>query len=194
MNQRSTAIAIVAVVLVIAFGIWLLVSGGSSSGTSSDDPAGDVAVGKGRRPPSDLAPADLTGGGAGIDGSELTLTAEVDGEVPGELKDGALSYRWEIFENGNNTWIVTAGVDVGVTASMLATQFDYESSTIDETLPGDVRIDGSTVTVTVDTGDLDDFPSDFQWSLQTSLDGVRTETGSAVATDRMPDGGTVDAG
>ena len=188
MNPRGV-IALGAVVLIAAAVIALLSSGGPDANGS--DANGDVRVEGTRKPPRDLAIADVVNASVSREGDELVFQAELDGSVPAELEDGLLSYRWNVEEGGRETWIVTADVTIETHASLVATQVDYSSTTLDKSLPGNVEIDGDALAVTIDTSKLDDFPATFDWSFETLLDGVRSDTASAEATDRVPDEGVI---
>ena len=179
--------------LVVAAIVWLL-SGSGGSGGSTSDPRGDVVVTKGPKRPADIKLADLTRGSVVLEGGAAEFEATVDQNVPDALDGEAIAFRWEITENGQVTWIVSASVDVERTASVLATQVDYRSSTIDQSLPGDLVVEDGTVTVTLETDGLEGFPSAFDWTLQTELDGDRTRSPSAVAKDSVPNEGSLRVG
>lgn len=188
MNTRGV-IALGAVILIAAAVIALLVTGGS--GTSGTDATGDVKVEGKRNPPKDRGAADIVNATVMRDGDEVIFRATLDADVPDDLDEGLLSYRWNVEEGGRETWLVTADVTIDTTASLVAQQFDYSATTIDQSLPGTVEIDGDEVAVTIDVSELKDFPASFDWSLETVLDGDRSNTASAEATDRVPDEGVV---
>lgn len=188
MNTRGV-IALGAVVLLAAAVIALLSTGGPNA--TGSDSNGDVRVGKGRKPPKEVRVADIVNASVIKEGDEIVFQAELDGDVPDELDEGLLSYRWNVEEDGRDTWLVTADVTIETHASLVAQQFDYSATTIDQSLPGAVEIDGDVVAVTIDVSELKDFPASFDWSLETVLDGDRANTASAEATDRVPDEGVV---
>lgn len=192
--SRVRSLIVLGVIVVVAVeAVWLL-SGGGNSGGSTTDPTGDVVVTKGPKRPADIKLADLTKGSIVLEDGSAVLEATVDATVPESLDVEAIAFRWEITENGQVTWIVSASVDVERTASLVATQVDYRSSTIDRSLPGDLVIQGGTVTVTLETDGLEGFPSAFDWTLQTELDGDRTRSPSAVAKDSVPNEGSLRVG
>jgi hypothetical protein len=193
MNRGHSLLVLGVIVLVAVAAVWLL-SGAGNSGGSTTDPKGDVDVTKGSKPPSDFKLADLTEGSIVLEDDSAVFEATVDQNVPDALAGEAIAFRWEITENGQVTWIVSASVDVERTASVVATQVDYRSSTIDDSLPGDLVVEGGTVTVTLETDGLEGFPSAFDWTLQTELDGDRTRSPSAVATDSVPNEGSLRVG
>lgn len=193
MNRGRSLLVLGVIVLVAVAAVWLL-SGAGNSGGSTTDPTGDVVVTKGPKRPADIKLADLTKGSIVLEDGSAVFEATVDAAVPGSLDVEAIAFRWEVTENGQVTWIVSASVDVERTASVVATQVDYRSSTIDESLPGDLVVEDGTVTVTLETDGLEDFPSAFDWTLQTELDGDRTRSPSAVAKDLVPNEGSLRVG
>ena len=192
MNRGPSLFVLVAIVVIAGAVVLLLATGGPS--TTSADAGGDVEVSEGGGAPKDTSVADLTKGGATVDDAEVVLEATVDGDIPESLDEGALTFRWEISEDDIVTWIVTASVDIERTASIVATQFEYSGSTIDDSLPGRLEVEGSTVRVTLDPNELKDFPETFTWSVSTTLDGDRGKATSATAVDNVPDEGSLDAG
>jgi hypothetical protein len=192
-NRARSAIVLVIIVALGAGVAWLLSSGGGASGTSGD-PKGDVIVSKGPKPPKGNGVVDLRHGEIVVEGGTATFEARVAAAVPEAVEEEAITYRWELIEDGQVTWIVSANVDVGRTASVLATQRDYRSSTIDDSLPGELVIQDETVFLTLETEALEGFPGSFDWTLQTELDGDRATSPSAVATDKIPDKGSLRVG
>lgn len=193
MNRGRSLLILGVIVLVVAAAVWLL-SGAGDSGGSTSDPKGDVVVTTGPKRPADIKLADLIGGSIVLENDAAVFDATVNQNVPDALDGEAIAFRWEITENGQVTWIVSASVDVERTASVVATQFDYRSSTIDQSLPGDLVVEGGTVTVTLETEGLEGFPSAFDWTLRTELDGDRTRSPSAVAKDSVPNEGSLRVG
>jgi hypothetical protein len=180
--------------IVVAAGVAFLLSGGGGSGASEKDPKGDVVVTKGPKRPQGITLADLTKGAVRFETGVAVFEATVDALIPEELEGEAITFRWEINESGQPTWIVSASVDVSRTASVIATQVDYRSSTIDESLPGELVVEGETVRVTLRTEELEGFPSSFDWTLHTELDGDRVTAPSSVAKDSIPDEGSLRVG
>ena len=188
MNARAVAIAGGALALITVM-IVLLVSGGASAPGDLDDARGDVTVAEGPKPPQDSSLADIVGAEVARDGDSLVFRATMDAEIPDKVADGSLSWRWDLYVNQTPAWIVSATVDVESSASVTATQSDYGSGTYDDTLPGELELSGRTLELTIRPGKIPDFPSDFAWTLGTTLDGARGDPESALATDAAPDEG-----
>ena len=192
--NRSRSLLVLGILAVAAAAIAWLLSGAGGSGGSTTDEKGDVVVTKGAKRPSDTKLADLTEGSVALEDGSAVFEATVNSQVPDALDGEAIAFRWEVIENGQVTWIVSASVDVERTASVVATQVDYRSSTIDDSLPGDLVVEDGTVTVTLETEGLDGFPSSFDWTLRTELDGDRTRSPSAIAKDSVPNEGSLRVG
>ena len=189
MNRRPLAIAVAIVGSVVILLVILLVTGGGAGDSGGPDTDGDAIVDQGPSAPTRPAAADIQEAGVAGDDGELTFTARMGADVPA-LEDGSLEWRWEIEEGGQQTWLLTGNVALDPTAHLIATQKDYSSSTIDETLPGDIAIDGDLVTVTLRVDELDGFPTIFRWRLLTTLDASRSQARSATAHDQAPDEGS----
>lgn len=175
-------IALVAVIIVV------LVTGGSGT-SSGDDAGGDVAVeGEGGAPTNadlaDVAKADVR-----REGDEILFVAEMAMEIPEQIEGGSLEFRWDLSIGGRDAWIISALVATDTTAAVTAQQTNYGSSTIDDTMPGSVEADGTTLTIALRPGNIDAFPDAFSWRLRTTLDGDRADPKSPVAHDEAPDGG-----
>lgn len=192
--NRGRSFLVLGIIVVLVAGVAWLLSGAGSSGGSSEDRTGDVTITKGAKPPRDPKLADLTGGSVVPGDDGMTFDATVDATIPDSLDNGAMTFRWELTERGQVTWIVSASVDVERTASIVATQFDYRSSTIDRSLPGELQVEGDTVTLTLRTEEIEDFPTSFDWVLKAELDGDRTRSPSAVAEDVLPNDGSLHVG
>lgn len=188
MSRRGIALA-AAVVVVLAVVVTLLVSGGARSPSAFDDPRDDVALGDGPNAPDDTALADVVEANVTRDGNSLVFEARMAKDVPKHVPGGSLTWRWDLYVHGVSQWIVSADLDVGPNASLTSTQTNYGSSTFDDTLPGDLSIDGRTLTITLHPDDVKGFPETFDWTLGTTLDGDHGDPGSALATDLTPDQG-----
>ena len=191
MNRRGTLLGLVVVVGVIALLVLLLATGGSPSG---GDETGDVQVGAGPHAPRDVGIADIEGTSTRRDGDDLTFSATANHTVPHQISNGSLEYRWEIQENGTVTWILSVGINVDANVSLLATQQDYSSTSIDDSFPGKLTIKGVRVVVVLDASKLKNWPDEFEFDLQTTLDANRADTNSGLARDRAPDDGTIKGG
>jgi hypothetical protein len=187
-NKRVAAIAGVAIAIVAAV-VLLLVSGGAEAPSTFDDTAGDVSLGNGSKPPEDTAPADIVDAEVARDGDNLVFTATMAASIPERVKDGSLSWRWDLYVGDTSEWIVSANVDAETSASVTATQSNYGSGTFDDTLPGHLEVEGDTLTLTLRPVDIPEFPSEFTWGLGTTLDGDQGDPESALATDKAPDEG-----
>ena len=189
--MKLTAIAFTAVVLVVAISIVLLVTGGGPTDPRADDPTGDVVVGEGKNPPKDVSVVDIDLAEVSHKGSDIIFEAAMATEIPKKLPAQAMTWRWEVHESGQMTWIVSANVDLGPNVSIVATERNYASSTVDETLPGEITLEGTKLVVRLSAAEIEGFPQTFDWLLKTSLDGSRIDAKSAVAEDLAPDGGTI---
>ena len=194
MNRRSSAVVLAVIGVVVVVLVWLLATGGGTP--SSSDATGDVKVGKGANPPEDTSVADLLEADVVVEDAEVVFEATVDTPIPKSLDERGLTFRWELTtveDEEKVIWIVMASVDMEATASVVATQFDYSSTTIDDTLPGTVKLDGSTVRITLEPKEIPEFPEEFMWSVSTTLDGDRARATSATAVDNVPDEGSLRA-
>ena len=190
MNTKQLAIVSAIVLCVLAVIIVLLVTGGVSPEERSRDAVGDVETGEGGDPAPDTSIADIQSARVTLQDSQIVFQAEMGGRVPRKLEDQTMEWRWEILEQGTTTWVVSATVSVDQpVASLLQHETGFSASTIDDTLPGTISVSGDTITVTLDSADIEGFPSSFGWELTSTLDGDRADPASAVATDTAPDGG-----
>jgi hypothetical protein len=171
------AALVAGVVLIVVVLIVLLVSGGTDAPSKFHDPSGDVAIADGDHPPRDTTLADVVEADVSRDGDELVFRAVMSDDIPARVQNGSLAWRWDVYVGGTGAWILSADLDVGANASLTSTETNYGSGTIDDTLPGDIEVDGKT------------FPDDFTWTLGTTLDGDRGNPTSALATDTAPDEG-----
>jgi hypothetical protein len=169
--------------------VVLLVTGGAEAPADFADPTGDVTVGDGPKPPTETALADIVKAEVLHDGNDIVFRAEMNADIPQRVKGESMSWRWDVLVSGTSAWIVSANLDIGPNASVTSTQSNYGSSTFDDTLPGDLDFDGRTITITLRPAEIDDFPTDFDWKLGTSLDGDQGSPSSALATDTAPDQG-----
>ena len=192
--NRGRSLIILGVIAVAIGGVVWLFTGGSSSPVAVTDPAGDVVIAQGPKPPKQPRVVDVTAASVRADGSTKIFEATVARSVPDSFPSAAASFRWELSEAGTLTWIVTAHVGIDATASMAATQLEHRSSTIDDSLPGQLEIEGRTIRIEVDSDRLEVFPDSFAWRLETELDGDRTKAPSALAKDVVPDEGSAQAG
>ncbi|MEA2447229.1 MAG: hypothetical protein QOK47_866 [Actinomycetota bacterium] len=193
--HRRTLIVAAAVVIFVGLVALLLSTGDDIEATAKKtDPAGDVKVDKGPLAPRDVDTADIQKVDARIEGGVLTLLAQMGKQLARPVPDQTATWRWEIYEDEAMTWIVSANLDLGPSVSVIATQGDFEASTNDKSFPGKVSIAGDTILIRLRTSEVDGFPPAFETFLETSLDGMRTQPGSALARDRAPDEGYLQVG
>lgn len=186
-RSLGVAFGIVALIVII---VVVLATGGGPSGAGREDALGDVEVDAGPAAPADATPADIAAASVTAEGNELVFVAEMATDIPEQIPDGSLEFRWDIVEGGDDTWIVSAAVGGGrPTAALTSPDSGYGSSTIDDTMPGTIEVDGSTLTVRFDRTKVEGFPGEFEWRLATTLDAKRTDPQSGVARDRAPDSG-----
>lgn len=193
--SRSASIVLGAVALAVLVAIVLLATGGNSNLSAADE-SGDVEVSKGGGAPSELGIVDIREALVRAEGDDLVFEVTMEDRIPGKLRKEALAWRWELYEGGQMTWLLSANVDLGTNVSVVATQAGYQASTVDESLPGEVEIAEETITVRLDRSEIRGMPARFDWLLKTTLDGDRTKATSAIAEDQAPDTGflRVDAG
>ena len=184
MKSLWVALGILGAIVVL---VLVLNSGGPSGGP--DDPSDDVDVGAGEGAPEDATLADIARAEVRRDGDRIVFEATMTKDVPEKISGGSLEFRWDISESGDETWIVTANVSSQLSAAVISQNTGYGSSTIDDTMPGSVAVEGDTLTVTLRAGRIDAFPRAFDWMLQTTLDADFADPASAVATDSAPDAG-----
>lgn len=180
--------AFIGVVALIAVVIVVLATGGAGPGDGGEG-GEDVQLGEGPGAPEDVTPADIAEATVTKEGSDIQFVAEMASEIPMRVEDGSLEFRWDVSENGNDTWIVSSTINVAVTAALTSQQTPYGSSTIDGTMPGEVTVRGTTLTIRFDASKVKGFPGNFEWRLKTTLDADRADPKSAVATDTAPDSG-----
>ena len=187
MSPRQLALAFAIVAIVIGGLVVLLVTGGAPSGEEAKDPAGDVEVEDGPDAPRDTDLADVEEARVYLHASQIVFEAKMAAPIPSSLKGQTMEWRWEIFEGGAETWLVSGHISVGEpVAALTAQQSDYAASTIDDKLPGGIDRRGNTIFVRLNPPELRRFPSQFTWRLTTSLDANRSDPSSAVAKDIAP--------
>ena len=189
MDRKRLYVVFAVVAAALASIVVLLVTGEAEPVRSFEDPSGDARVEEGDNPPVDTSLADLRAAEVRSEGDEIVFEAKLGATIPNELTDGAFSLRWEVYEGGDSTFLVTANLDVGPNASIVGELNGYGASTLDEQLPGSLEISGDTIAIHVRAGEVPDFPDEFGWLLLTSLDGDQGDPRSARAEDRAPDQG-----
>jgi hypothetical protein len=189
MDRRRLAIVAAVVVAAVAAIVVLLVTGEAEPVRTFEDRAGDAMFEEGENGPTDVTLADIRAAEVRSEDGQVVFEATLAGPIPNKLPDGALDLRWEVYEDGDSTFLITANLDVGPVASIIGEKNGYGASTLDEKLPGMLAIEGDTLTIRLDTAEIPDFPSEFGWLLHTSLDGDQGDPKSARAEDRAPDDG-----
>lgn len=172
---------IVAIIAALSFG--------GPEGGGSADASGDVALGEGADAPQDPSLADVSGAEVRREDGKVIFEVTMAKPVPPKVRNGSLEFRWDVSKNGEDTWIVSANLNIGPTAAVTSQKTNYGASTIDGTMPGDIDIDGNVLRVIVRVGEIEGFPQTFNWRLTTTLDGDRANPRSATATDTAPDSG-----
>lgn len=192
--HRGIALVVAIVVTLVGLVVLLLSTGRPTASGEKEDAVGDVKIGKGPLPPRKVDTADIQEVDARSENGVVTLEAKMGASLVPPVPEQSTTWRWEIYEAGEMTWIVSANVDLGPHVSVIATQGDYSASTNDKSLPGRVSIAGDTILIRLRASEVESFPERFDTLLKTSLDGMRTETSSALATDRAPDSGYLQVG
>jgi hypothetical protein len=194
MNKR-VAIVLGVVVALIAGVVILLASGGPVDSDGAPEPgaaaeaSGDVVVAEGPEPPSETELADIVEADVRKNGQSYVFRARMADRIPPRVKGGGMSWRWDIYEAGAGTWILSSNLDIGPVTSLTSTQSNYGSSTFDDSFPGTMSVEGTLLKITVRPKDLEDWPENFEWVLGTMLDGAQGNPRSALATDTAPDEG-----
>ncbi|MGH2730186.1 MAG: hypothetical protein ACRDJI_06195 [Actinomycetota bacterium] len=183
MNNKQMAAVAGVVVAVVAVIVVLLATGGEDTETSFDDPIGDVALGEGSAADEDLTLADILHAEVHREGEDVVFEMRLARTIPEESTDQDLDLRWELAEDGDTTWFVFANLDFGPNAYIVSEETDYGSSTIDKTFPGSVEVRGDILEIRLRPGEIAQFPTSFEWHLETTL------IGNAIGTDRAPDDG-----
>ena len=186
--MSKTAWVAVTILGIIALIVLVLVTGGDPLAASADK-VGDVVLGEGDKPPADPSLADIKASSVRRTGNgELVFEATMTKPIPVQGGD-ALSFRWDVSQNGAATWMVTANFENGPVAAISALASGYGASTIDSTLPGSISSTGDTVSIILQAADIEGFPESFGWTVTATLDADRADPASAVATDSAPDSG-----
>ncbi|HYO61901.1 MAG TPA: hypothetical protein VEU29_08395 [Actinomycetota bacterium] len=189
MDRKRLYVVLAVVLTAVASVVVLLFTGEAEPVRTFDDPGGDALVGEGKNPPVDLTLADIKSAEVREEDGEIVFEAKLAGQVPDEVTDGAFGIRWEVYEDGDSTYLITANLDVGPNASIVGERTDFGGSTLDESFPGSLEIAGDAIAIRLRAEDVPRFPDEFGWVVQTSLDGDQGDPKSARAEDRAPDQG-----
>ncbi|MDQ4023910.1 MAG: hypothetical protein M3217_00240 [Actinomycetota bacterium] len=189
MDRRRLAVVAAVVAAALAAIVALLVTGEAEPVRTFEDRAGDAAFEEGDNPPTDTTLADIRTAEVRSEGGQVVFEAQLAGPIPNELPDGSLDLRWEVYEGGDSTFLITANLDVGPVASIIGERNRFGASTLEDDFPGSLTVEGDKLTIRLDAEEIPDFPSEFGWLLHTSLDAERGDPESAMAEDRAPDDG-----
>jgi hypothetical protein len=188
-DRRRLAVVAAVVAAAAAAIVVLLLTGEAEPVRTFEDRPGDVAFGEGENPPTETTLADIRSAEVRSESGQIVFDARLAGPIPNKLEGSSLDLRWEVYEGGDSTFLITASLDVGPVATIIGEKNGYGGSTLDETLPGTLTIVEDKLTIRLDAGEIPDFPERFGWLLKTSLDGDRGDPQSARAEDRAPDEG-----
>ncbi len=193
--RSSSHLGVVAIIvaLVVAGLIVLLVTGGADI---PEEARGDLTYIEGEVPQRQRAQgpelvasiADVTQAEVRADGDELLFEAQLAAPLPQPLKTSALELRWDVRAEGS-TWTLSVTIDKDAQAAVFS-DTGYGSGTVDQTLPGSLEIGKQSVLVRLRPGDIEAFPSEFEWSLATTLRAFRNAVDSPRVEDRFPDQGS----
>ena len=186
--MNKTLLVALAIIGAIA-AIVIVLAGGGDPVVGPRDRASDVSLGEGDDPPADAALADIAEASVTKTGGEIVFEVTMARPVPPPGSSDDLSFRWDLTESGEDSWMVTADLSAAPMATVRSLRSDYGASTIDDTLPGTISVSENTITVTLEASKVEGFPTSFGWKLTATLDGNRADPASAVVTDTAPDGG-----
>lgn len=188
-------IVLAVITLLIGAAVLLLVTGGDEAPSET---ARDLTYLQGSAPRSAPGEAQLAASIADLVSAEvvaegartLVFTAEVAAPAPETLRRSALDFRWEVRGDDRSVWTLTISIDRDAQVALFS-DGGYGSGTIDDTLPGQLTVEGTRVEVRLDVARVEDFPSTFEWNLATTLRAFRGEPDSPRVEDRFPDEGSV---
>ena len=169
--------------------IVVVLAGGGDAPVTAGDRESDVILGDGDKPPGEAAFADIIDASVAKADGGVVFEARMARDISTKTRKDVLSFRWDISENDEDTWMLSAEIGGRPVVSLRSLGTSFGASTIDDTLPGTISVSGDTIIVTLDSADIEGFPSSFGWGLTSTLDGDRADPASAVATDTAPDGG-----
>ncbi|MDQ3953778.1 MAG: hypothetical protein M3279_12585, partial [Actinomycetota bacterium] len=129
MDRKRLFVVFAVVAAALASIVVLLVTGEAEPVRTFEDPGGDARVEEGDSPPTDTTLADIRSAEVRSEDDHVVFEAKLGGPVPDRLRDGAFGLRWEIYEEGDSTFLITANLDVGPNASIVGQQNDYGAST-----------------------------------------------------------------
>lgn len=189
MNRKQLAAVFAAVAVAVVAVVVLLVTGGDDGPKLLPENAGDVTTLEGPKAPVDTALADIEFAEVRRDGDEVTFEARLGADIPKKLKGMTFDLRWDIEGPDFGQFILSGNLDVGPNVSLVGIKNNLGTSTLDDTLQGTSEIEGNVWTITLQAGEIHDFPDKFKWKLTTSLDGKPGDPTSGRAEDTAPDRG-----
>ncbi len=187
--KRTSVVVFLVVAVVVGAAVALVMEGRGGGEAGLDEERGDVSVEAGPQAPPGSELADLRSADVRADGSAIVFEAGSARDVPRGLKQGTMSWRWEIRDGDTVLWILSASLDVGPNATLFNPATDFGVNTIDGSFPGKVRRDGQSLIVRLKPREVEGFPREFEWVLTTTVDGSQGDPQSTVASDRAPDEG-----
>jgi hypothetical protein len=152
----------------------------SSRGQTQEDPGNIVSLGE-------VLEAEVT-----ADGTEVIFSARMASPIPRQLDSSSVDWHWEVTGPSGDHWLVSASLNVALSAAVLAEDGSYSSTTIDESMPGSVDTDGAEMIVRLELPGLERFPKSFTWRLTTAAIGDRAEPEASRVEDSIPDEGAID--
>lgn len=187
--MSRTLLVGLAIVGTVAVIVLVLASGGEDPQTGPADALSDMVVGEGPSAPLDPTLVDIAEASVKETNGDVVFEVTMAKNVPSKGSEDVLSFRWELSEGGRNTWLVNADVSGRPVAALTSQTSNFGVSTIDDTLPGAISVEGRSIELTIQAGDIKDFPTDFTWVLTSTLDADRADPASSLATDTAPDSG-----
>lgn len=193
MTRSQLRIVLAVIGVAVAAMVVLLLTGGNGEQNAATpaEGTGDVVLGAGEQPPTETALADINQASVTASAEdEYVFSASFGAPVPKKLeKQQTFSFRWDITAPDGNAFIVSGNLDVGPNVSIVATQSRYGASSLDDSFPGEMTIEGDTWTITIDGSEIEGWPTDFTWKLKTSMDGLAGDPESALVEDTAPNEG-----
>ena len=165
--------------------VLLLVTGGDPGTDRGTDESGDVVVEDGEIASDDARLADILEADVRRESGLVIFEATMADELPEDLNNRSLEFRWDLTEGGEDTWIVSASITIEVTAAVTSQRTAYGSSTIDGSMPGNVTIDGDRLEIELEAGKIQGFPDTFEWRLTSTFNSDLRDTTSPVARDSL---------
>jgi hypothetical protein len=148
------------------------------------DVGSDASAGESGVEEIDIVEAEVT-----RDGSSILFRARVASGLSATTKRRPVTFRWNLLEDGQETWFLVARLENKVVASLVSTETNYGASTNDDTLPGHVTVTDDRILVRISPDRIPDFPTTFDWELEAALFADPKQPSSPTATDRAPDSG-----